>query len=337
VYKNDDATTVVSPWADLRQRIDEQWSARASWKADVISTASVDIVTHATKRFDEMRNEATLEVRHDHDRWDAGLSYTGSIERDTRAQLVAGSGSLDLKGHNLTVALAYALGLDRIGQVHEPASLWRDRTSHRVDATVTQVFTPTTVGTAIYTFQYMSGFLASAYRMVPLMPRGDDRWTRDQANWVGERHPDGRGRHALTLLGRQALGRQLFARASWTGYLDTWAMRAHAATVGVTADVGHGLLVELHNRVYWQSRVSFYRDVYTVNRDYITRDRRLGGMLGDMGGLDLRWQRGAFEVLLRGELHWTGYQDFYRLGDEELARERGARALVTQAGVAVEF
>ena len=128
--------------------------------------------------------------------------------------------------------------------------------------------------------------------------------------WTAERHPEQRTRHGFTVTGKHALTSWLFTGLRWRGYLDTWAMRSHEGEVSVGVDLGRGFTVELAERLYWQSRVSFYRAIYTVNRDYITRDRRLGGMLSNIAKLDVRWVGQRFEVLARGALHWTRYDDF---------------------------
>ncbi len=337
VYRNDDGLRVISPWASVRQHVGEPTEIGASWKADIISAATVDVVSAATMRFDETRQEGSLSVNH---AWrDLRLSgaYTGSTESDTRNHWLALGGDLDLIDRNVTAHLGYGLGLDRLGSGRESDELWRDRTVHQIDASVLQVLGPATTASAAYSLQLVRGFQSSVYRHVPLLPSDPSLWRRSYAQWVPERHPDSRDRHAFSLQARHAFSPRFFGHASWRGYLDTWSMRAHTAELGVGVDLGGGWLIELANRGHRQSRVSFYRSVYTVNRDYLTRDRRLGEMWSDITRLDLRWLHGRWQALLRGEAHWTRYADFQAVVGELLEPMPDTWALVVQAAIAIEL
>ena len=337
IYRNDDGLNVTSPYAKVRQRVADPVVVGAGWSADVISSASVDVITAATRRFDETRNEATLDVLWAWRDYRFSAAWTGSSEHDTVTQFLVAGGELDLMERNLTLKLSYGLGLDSLGTVYEPAEVWRDRTTHQLEAVATQLLGPSTVASATYSLQAQRGFLASAYRQVPLFPGNESLWGRDHAQWVPESHPDSRDRHALGLRLRHAFSSNLFGFTSWRGYLDTWSMRSHTAELGLGVDLGHGLLIELANRGYRQSSVSFYRAVYTVNRDYLTRDRRLGKMYSDITRLDLRWVGSRVETLLRGEFHWTHYDDFRTLVDKGMGRMPDTLGLVIQAAVALRL
>ncbi len=317
-YQNNDGVRVVSPWVELRQRVVEPVRVGAAFHADIISAASVDVVTSATSPVRERRYEGHVDVE---GRWgDVRVdgSYTGSFERDTWAHTAALSGSLDLLERNLTLALAVSLGFDRLGTAMEPRSRWRARHRQRVQATVTQVLGRGTVGSLAYTLERLDGMLASPYRMVPLLPASPELWRRDSAQWVRERHPGERMRHALVVRLRHALTRRVFVGARYRGYLDDWAMRGNAGELRVGFDAGNGWTLTLANRFAWQSRVSFFRGVYTVNRDYITRDRRLSTMLDDEVRLDVRWQHGGLVVLVRGVFEWTRYPEFWAFEGDRL-------------------
>ncbi len=337
VYRNDDGLRVISPWASVRQRVATPVVVGATWKADVISSASVDVVTAATKRFNETRHEADLDVLWQWRDFRFSAAWAGSTENDTDTHFLSAGGEMDLLQRNLTVKLRYGLGLDRLGTVYESDELWRDRTTHQVDLGLTRLLGPSTVASAGYGLQLQRGFLASRYRQVPIFPANELLWSRAHAQWVSERHPDERDRHGVSMRVHHAFGPRLFGFASWRGYLDTWSMRSHTAELGVGLDLGHGVLVELANRGYRQSSVSFYRSVYTVNRDFITRDRRLGKLYSDITRLDLRWVGGSMEALLRGELHWTHYSDFHRLVEGGLERMPDTLAVVVQAALALRL
>lgn len=318
VLESDDRLTVISPYLLVEQRVGEPVVIDASMHADLISSATVDVVTSATTGFVEERYEGSLGARVELAPIVAHAGYIGSTEHDTVSHRADVSGELALLDDHLTVSLSYVFGLDAMGTVREPRHLWRDRWTHRVDATGAYVLGKSTVASIAYTVQHMAGYLSSPYRIVPIFPRAEELWVRGHAQWVPERHPRERTQHSGTLRVRHALTDWLFLNAAWRGYLDTWAIRSHTVEAGFGADLGAGFVVEAWNRLYWQSRASFYRAVYTVNREFITRDRRLAGMLSDIVRLDLRYEHPFFVIMLRGELHWTRYGDFQALGASAL-------------------
>ena len=337
VYSNNDDLTVISPWVRAQQEVAETATVAVGWKADAITAASVDVVTAATPAFEETRHEASVDVSGEWNDARGQVGYILSDESDARAHLMTASGQVEVLDKNLTLGLGYALGLDAMGTRFQAREDWRDRTGHRIDATVSQLLGPSTVVSAAYTLQRMSGLLSSPYRKVPLFPRGETRWTRANAQWVEERHPDARTRHAETLRIKHALTPRLFVNAEYRLYLDTWAMRSHTGEIGAAAELARGFVVEASNRFYYQSSVSFYRAAYTVNRDYLTRDRRLSKFVSDIASLRLRFQGAWIEGLLDGALHWTTYDDFRVLTADTLESVPDVWALVIQAAVSVEF
>lgn len=337
VYRNDDGLRVLSPWAGVRQQVGVPLSVHAGWKADVVTSASVDVITAATRRFEETRHQAELDGRYRLGDLQLSAGYTGSTERDTTSHYMNLGAQGEFLERNLTLGLNYGLSLDRLGTAYDLPEQRHHRTSHVIDLVATQLLGPSTLVSAGYGVQLMRGFLSSAYRRVPLFPTNTDLWNRQYAQWVAERHPDSRDRHAASLRVKHAFSPRVFGTAWWRGYLDTWSMRSHTAELGLGVDLGHGFLLELADRVYRQSSVSFYRSVYTVNRAYITRDRRLGKMYTNVTRLDGRYVSGRFEALLRGELHWTRYADFRALIGNDLSKMPDTLALVVEAALAVGF
>lgn len=337
VYGNDDDIVVFSPWASVSQRIVRAVTIQVGWKADAISAASVDVVSAATPSFTELRNEASFATLLNFTTVRADIGYTGSFESDTWAHWIAAGGEVDLFKRNLTLRLSYGLGLDQLGKVGEARELWRDRTTHRVDLSVTQVLGKSTVIMALYTLQQQLGFLASAYRRVPLVAVDGGAAPVNAAQWVAERHPDERGRHALLLLLKQALGKHVFLTVRYRGYLDTWSMRANEAELEAAFDVGGGVVLELANRFYWQSRASFYRGAYSVNREFITRDRRLTGQLSNNARVGVWFKREPIDIALRGELQWTAYDDFMAISSGELVPYGDRLGYVVQLSVGLDL
>lgn len=336
LYTNDDALTVLSPRVAATHTVSEDTVVGLGWQADIISAATIDVISSATEPFEDTRHEASATVTQTIDDIALTGSYFGSTENDTTTHTAAANSSVQLFGRNLTLGLGYNLGLARIGTINEAPELWRGKTAHRIDATAAQNIDASTVASVSYTFQHDGGFLASAYRRVPIFPGDEALQVRSSAQWVAERHPDARGRHAFTLEGRRALSNHLFLRETYRGYLDTWAMRANTNELALGTDWGHGLLMAVSGRVHWQSSVSFYRSIYTVNRDYITADRRLGKLVSLSPGLEFRFNRDPWRAVLSSKAEWTRYADAYVL-QSELSDVPNTTAIITEFSVARPF
>lgn len=336
VYVNDDDLSVVSPWGKVSQAVGEEVDVNVGYTADVISAASVDVITAATAPFRETRNEAQVGVALDQTTRRASLNAIASLESDTHAYTFAGSGEAELLDRNLTLGLAYGLALYRVGTWQQPPELWDPRTVHEVNATASQVLGRRTIASATYTLQQGAGRLDSPYHLVPVFPDRDTD-SRESAQWVAEEHPDARTRHALGITAHQALSNQLFLSGSWRGYVDTWAMRAHTGELVASADLGGRVIVEASDRVHWQSSTGFYRSVYTVNRTYITADRRMGKLVTNIAGVAVRPRGEHVELVLKAELHWTHYADHQGLVDDVRTPTDDVWAVVGQTAVRVSL
>jgi hypothetical protein len=337
IYSNNDGLRVISPWIQARQQVAGPVSVQIESRTDIITAASVDMISGASPSFQDIRQEVGFLSSYDQGGVGGHAAYTYSTENDTHTHTMTVGGSKELLSRNLTLALAYGLGLDRIGSVREPESLWHDRTSHRADLTVTQVLSPTAIVSAAYTMQQIEGFQSSPYRLVPLVSHDSSQWLRSQAQWVAERHPTSRGRHALTLEARQALGRWLTLRALYRGYIDTWAVRSNTGEVGATFDLGHGWEIGLFERLYWQSNASFYRSMYSVDRAYITRDRRLAAQWSESVNLDVRARFGVVGLLLQGVVLWTRYEDFRTVDADRFVPMAATWAGIVQTALSLDF
>lgn len=340
VFANDDDLQVASPWIDADYRVTKELQFGVGYGADAITAATVDIITSATPGFRETRHEARGKVGVDLRTVRIGGGWNGSWESDTTAHTVSGSGQVDLGRRNVTLGVGYGLTLYRLGENREPRDIWRGRTVHQVDGSASWSVSRATILEAAYSFQGMRGLLSNPYLHVPIFPSDPALWTRSHAQWVESRHPASRDRHTFVLGVRQAVGRRLFLRGRWRGYFDSWAMRSHAGEVGAGIDLGKGVVLEISDRVHWQSQVSFFRAVYTVNREYITRDRRLGEMVTNKLALSLRPRfrlgprRGEIELVITGEFDWDHYVDARCLDGNALVSVPDTLGLVGIVGFA---
>ena len=289
VYADGDATTVVSPHARAAYNDVRGMSLHAGWVADVISSASVDVVTAATGRFHDVRQEVSVGggfERH-HKGFDAGYAF--SWENDTRAHTASLGGAMTW-GDNLETRLHYNFNLTSLGRVLEPPSQWRDMMVHGFEAAALHPIGPRGTVELVLSGYYATGYQANPYRKVPVVSGAG---TLAGALWFDEVVPDTRFRFAATVRARYALHTRVIGAAEYRFYRDTWGLQAHTGEVRLVVDAWAGLTLEARERFYAQGASDLYREVYTGPRVYMTRDRRQSAFVANTAGVAVgyTWKR----------------------------------------------
>lgn len=271
VYNDDDATSVVTSVVDAEANLPAQISAGAHALVDSVSSASVDVVSAATGRWDEVRLEIGARARGVIAETGVAVGYTRSQENDWRSDSFMVGIDRELFQRNTRIQVSYGLGLNQVGRAMDP-TFERSLDSHSAEISVSQLIdTRTRVGGAA-SVQFLSGFLSSPYRFVAAADgsRGP------------ERHPDSRLRRALSAHGVRSLSPWVAARAAYRIYSDDWGIVSHTATAELTVESGRWL-GRLETRFYWQDRADFYREVYETSFRHMTADRELT-TFWDVGG-----------------------------------------------------
>ncbi len=294
-YVDDLNTTIWSPHALVGAILPWDIGLDLTWGADVITSASVDVITAATTRMTETRNEVGLALRREDilRNTDLTVGYEYSFENDGDSHIANVGLVRGFDQDNWQVALRYNVSLNQIGVVRAARSTWLPMTAHGADATLTRLINQRLLVAVNYSFYYIDGYQASPYRRIPVLAGGDLRG----ATWVEERVPDARVRHALTLRSRGALGSRTVGAAEYRFYLDDWGVVAHTARLDEVIDVRGGLAVRLSQRVSLQGGADFYEPIYSEAMTYRSRDRRLSAHLNSSVGASFLWELGTLGSL----------------------------------------
>ncbi len=279
VYADSDATTVITPhveaaWADRGA------SLHAGWLADVISSASVDVVTAATSRIRDMRQEVSVGGGYESGKkgFDAGYSF--SWENDTISHTASVGGSATWN-NNLETRLHYTFNWTSLGRATEPREEWRSMMVHGIEAAILHPLGPRASAEVVLSGYYSTGYQANPYRKVPVSASG----LLSGALWFDEVVPDTRLRLAATGRLRGALSRRVVGSAEYRLYHDTWGLTAHTAELRLVTDVWRHLTFEVRERFHIQGASDLYRTLYTQPHEYMTRDRRQSAFLANAAGL----------------------------------------------------
>ena len=256
-----DGVRATGPALLIRKSLADKVSLSASYYVDMVSNASIDVVTTASP-FKETRRAYTVGA--DYVERDTLISVSGesSSEPDYQARSLSVDVAQEVFGGMSTVSLGFTRGSDDVGQklvgYFDTATHWQYRLG------LTQVLTPRWLATANLEVVADEGYLGSPYRVARVFGAA-----------VPERNPRTRTSRALKLGGIGSLDEKSAVYGSWRYFWDTWAVRAHTLEAGYRRYVREGWLADGSLRVVNQDGALFYSDNATAETRYITRNRQL--------------------------------------------------------------
>jgi hypothetical protein len=328
-YSDTDHVAVLTP--SVAGRVENPtagWSVEGSYLVDVISAASVDIVSTASTRWTEVRQAGALSGSYKPRDLGGTVKASISDEPDTLAFAAGGYAAADLDERNLTALVGYAYGRDIIGRTGTPFSVFsHDVDRHTITAGLTSIVDRATLVALAAELEIDRGDASKPYRYVPVfdpaiaptIPRGAsiDLVTRLRlSDRPREQLPLSRTRFAATarLVRRLAPATvHLEARV----YDDTWRLIAFSGDLRCSFDVTPRWSLGPHARGYVQSGASFWRLAYAATPDAVpairTGDRELGPLMNLTGGGAVEWRAGpasraeAWVFGLHADVTYTGF------------------------------
>lgn len=278
------------------------WSVGGSYLADVISAASVDIVSTASQNWKEVRQEGHLQASYEPKAFGVEASGGVSDEPDYLSWSAAGAITQDVLDKNLTWRLGYAHGRDVAGRTGTPFSVFSEVLDRNaLNGSVTLVMNRTTIASFIGDAVFENGDQSKPYRYIPLfapgthVPRGAPidlvNRLRVSARPL-ERLPESRQRYALT--GRLAHRySSATLRLDERLYVDSWLLTATTSDVRYLFDVSRRVEFGPHARIHAQTSVNFWQRAYVFGPGaqypaLRTGDRELGPLVNVTGGWTVR-------------------------------------------------
>jgi len=349
IYSDTDNVLVVSPQVAVHRKLDDEGGdASARVVVDMVSAASVDVVSHATERFSEVRTEADLGFSKSFGKLVPSLAYRYSHESDYDAHGFGVGLQRTVGSPDTTVAVGYDLSLDRVGYTHTPASVFSEHLqSNTLTASLTQVLGPKTLVRAIYTLSIQRGYMEKPYRFVPLFDAAgvaaaaSDGVTLDLATFdryrlplrPAESVPDQRIGHAVGIRALRYLGFLPGSlRLDYQFFADSWAVMAHTVEPSLSWKLTDSTLLVAYGRVYLQNGARFWRRAYVIDGElprYRTLDRDLSDFYAITGGTRFQWKGEMLSAYADLGASDTVYQDYMFLTSRV--------ALVAQVGLHVQF
>jgi hypothetical protein len=285
----------------------EGWSIGGHYLVDVVSAASVDIVSTASGKWTELRHAASAEGSLKEGDLTTAVSGVFSSEPDYLSLAGGGTLTLDLLDKNVTPYLGFSYGQDQVGRHGLPTPLWKTKRTTSGQLGVTLVVDRATIASLQGDAIIESGYLAKPYRYVPIFAPGDSALIRAGASITDvnsirlnqrpiEQLPNARHRFALT--GRIAhRSEDATLRLDERLYGDSWGLWASTSELRYMLDVGRRFMIWPHLRFHFQNQVAFWQRAYeaTIGPDGAlgipairTGDRELSPLYTATGGGGLR-------------------------------------------------
>lgn len=260
-YYDGGGTKASGPALLVRKGLTERMSLAGTYYVDMVSNASIDVVTTASP-YKERRNEENLTLDYLYRDSLITLSGTNSREPDYTARTVDLDVAQDVWGGTSTINLGYTRAWDKVGKKGEGfidvASHWRYRLG------LTQIVTPRWLAGLNFEAVSDEGLLGSPYRAA-----------RAFGTTVPENNPRTRTSRAVELRVAGDLGSRDALHLSYRYSWDTWAIKAHTADVSYARYFGERWLGDAYVRFYRQAAALFYSDNATTQTTYLSRNRQL--------------------------------------------------------------
>ena len=275
---------VNGPSILVRKSIGKQTSVWGNYYVDSISSATIDVVTSASK-YTEERTEKSLGVDYLYDNTTMSLSYTTSVENDFDAKSANFGISQLMFGDLTTVSLGYARGSDTIGKTGDP-DFEREAERQKYSLGLSQVLTKNLLADLSFETITDEGYLNNPYRTVRFLitPTSYGKET--------EIYPNTRTSHAAAIRALYYLPYRAAIRAEVRAFTDTWGINANMAEIGYTHPFRDNWIFEIKYRTYSQTQADFYSDLFARESefDFIARDKELSTYTTQTVGLGATYE-----------------------------------------------
>ena len=263
--------TISGPSILVQKQVSDSFSLSANYYVDMISSASIDVVTTASK-YKEERTENTLGVNYLRGKSAINVAFTTSEENDFNAKSLHFGVSQDMFGDLTTISLGYSRGWDIVGQRGLPSFAEKtDRHNFRVG--LTQVLTKKLIMQAGLETVTDEGYLNNPYRQV----RYVDNTAALGYSYQQEIYPRTRTSNALSLKAKYFLPYRAAIHGEYRMFFDSWGVSANIFEFGYTHPFRKDWVFDLTYRNYKQTQADFYNDLfpYVNAQNFLARDKEM--------------------------------------------------------------
>ena len=313
-YYDGGGVTIDGPSLLVRKKFAEKYAVDASYYVDMVSSASIDVITTASP-YKEERTQYGVGFEYLRGKVTYTANFSNSSENDYTADTASLAISQDIFGDLTTVSLYFTRGWDDVTRRGDATFAEKvDRRIYGVD--VSQIATKKLIVGLSFETITEEGFLNNPYRQVRFV----DPDAALGYSYEPERYPGTRTGNALAIRGRWYLPYRAAIEGDYRFYTDTWDILGHTAEVSYTQPIFDEWTFDVHARFYTQNSAEFYSDLYPREnfQNFLARDKELASMTSmTLGfGLAYEFKPGRLEFLDKAALNFRfdrihfDYDDF---------------------------
>jgi hypothetical protein len=330
-YNDSDHVTVFTPSVSAGVDNVSGASLNGTYLVDVVSAASADIVSTASRRWEEVRQAGSLATQYKPHDFGVGIGGSVSSEPDYLSYGAYGTLVKDFDEKNWTLKFGYGFSHDTIGRCGvgggcTPTSVFsRDLQRGAFNASLGWVVDRESLASLTADLVIENGDQSKPYRYIPMFSPGVAPGVPKGASidWVNANRLPERPLEQLPLSRRRVAITARYAhrfdgstlRLEERFYDDDWGLFASTTDARWVFDLGRRFELWPHARFHGQSSVVFWKRAYVSASstgwnlpEYRTGDRELGPLMTVEGGFGLRWYvgGGADPQKFMLQLSWDG-------------------------------
>ena len=262
---------VVGPSFLVRKKVLDEISISANYYVDMVTSASIDVVTTASE-YTEERTQTSIGFDYLKDKTMVSFNFTNSTENDYEADTFSLSVSQDFFSNLTNVTISYGLGNDVVGNnADEDFAEDITRQNYRLD--ISQIITKHFIMSFAAEGITDEGYLNNPYRQVRYL----DPSVEEGYSYQLEVYPNTRTSTALALTARYFLPYRAAIYGEYRTFTDTWGIDAFNYELGYIHPLEEDWTFEVSYRYYDQSEADFYADLFPFQnaQNFLARDKEM--------------------------------------------------------------
>ncbi len=250
----------------VRKKVGKSVSVVGNYYVDMVSSASIDVVTTASP-YTEERKQWSLGADYLRGNTTMSVNYVSSEESDYDAETVSISFSQDMFGDLTTLTMGYAIGDDVVSRSDDP-TFERDLDKQAYSIGLTQILTKNLISTLNFETVTDEGFLNNPYRSV----RYFDAGSALGYSYEPELYPNTRTSNAVGIRARYFLPYRAALEGEYRYFIDTWDIEGHTGSLTYIHPWGD-FTFSGKFRYHTQTGAHFYRDLFSRSEETNFRGR----------------------------------------------------------------
>ena len=312
-YYDGGGVTIDGPSLLVRKKFAEKYAVNASYYVDMVSSASIDVITTASP-YKEERTQYGVGFEYLRGKVTYTANFSNSRENDYNADTASLAISQDMFGDLTTVSLYFTRGWDDVSE--RGNATFSDKVDRRIyGVDVSQIATKNLILGLSFETITEEGFLNNPYRQVRFL----DPDAALGYSYEKERYPRTRTGNALAIRGRWYLPYRAAIEGDYRFYTDTWDIRGHTAEVSYIHPLDDEWTFDVHYRFYTQNSADFYSDLYPREnfQNFLARDKELASMTSNTLGFGVAYafKPGRIEFLSKASLNLRYDRIMFDYGD----------------------